>query len=275
MAGDQAISGIIDPDQIRVLLFINNQQVHAPVVDVVTIAMTAGVLPGDLDLGGNSLLNADNVVSTTKVTTFTASGTFTPDAKMLFCNVLAWGGGGAGGGAVATGAAQRSIGSGGNAGAKSQARLTAAQIGASQPVTIGAGGTGVAGAAGNAGAATTLGALVSAAGGQGGNASAASGALKTVFSPATTQSATGDVRGHTSLGGHGNDDTGGFPYSGYGGSNEWGGGAVTNTTANSAGTAGLGQGAGGSGALNGASQAARAGGAGHAGVMIITEYLHS
>lgn len=50
----QAVSGVTDPDQIRVLLFINNQQIHAPLIDVVVVAANGAYLP----LSGGTLTGA-------------------------------------------------------------------------------------------------------------------------------------------------------------------------------------------------------------------------
>lgn len=101
---------------------------------------------------------------------FTATGTYTPHANMLYCEVEIVGSG-AGGGGV-TGANPNTAGSagGGGSGGFSKSILSKAAIGASKPVTIGAAGVG--GAAGNnpgtAGNTCSLGTLVTALGGLGG-----------------------------------------------------------------------------------------------------------
>lgn len=107
-----------------------------------------------------------NLIKTIKTQVFIASGTYTPSAGMAFCDIYAVGGGGGGGGAKGD-ATHTIIASGGNSGSESQVLLTAAQIGASQVVTIGAGGT-----AGNAtpsdggvGGTTSVGTLCVATGG--------------------------------------------------------------------------------------------------------------
>jgi hypothetical protein len=106
--------------------------------------------------------------------TFTTSGTYTPGAGMAFVLVRLIGGGGGGGGAAASPSGVSS-GGGGDAGGYAEAILTAAQVGASQTVTIGAGGTG--GVTGNnqggTGGTTSLGTLVRATGGTGGTGAAA------------------------------------------------------------------------------------------------------
>ncbi len=57
-------------------------------------ALEDGVMTTILDMAGFNIVNAPNVVSNTKVTVFTSSGTFTTDPKMIECEVTAWGGGG-------------------------------------------------------------------------------------------------------------------------------------------------------------------------------------
>ena len=107
------------------------------------------------------------------VQTFTASGTYTPTAGTLFAGATLCGGGGAAGGRPATGAATSAAASGGGGGGCLKALLTAAQIGASQTVTIGAGGAAAAiGGTGGTGGTTTFGALLSATGGSGGSPTA-------------------------------------------------------------------------------------------------------
>lgn len=219
-------------------------------------------LMADLAVGG--------LFASTKVTVFTASGTFTPDAKMVECDVTGWGGGGAGGGAILTGVGVLSGGTGGNGGAKAEVKLTAAQIGASQAVTIGAGGTGVNGAAGNAGGNTTLGTLLSAKGGEGGIISAAAAATRT-GPAATTQSATGDIRGWTREANGFHSAVAGISRSGE---TELGAGQPENVSANGS-AASANTGSGGGGTYNVGSSVARTGGAGGSGLMVIVERLSS
>lgn len=72
---------------------------------------------------------------------FTSSGTYTPTsspAAMKFCIVDVHGSGGNGGGASNTVASNLSLGGGGGSGAFSRSLYTAAQIGISQVITIGA-----------------------------------------------------------------------------------------------------------------------------------------
>ncbi len=94
-------------------------------------------------------------INTVKQQVFTAGGTYTPSTGMLYCVVDCIG---SGAGGITTDGSH--ISSGGGGGSYSKASFTAAQIGASQTVTIGAGGT-----AGNAGNTSSLGSLITALGG--------------------------------------------------------------------------------------------------------------
>jgi hypothetical protein len=229
---------------------------------------------GDGVAGNPTVALSTPYVASTKTTVLTSSGTFTPDPKMLECEVWAWGGAGAGGGAPATGSGQVSVGSGGNTGARAYRRLTAAEVGASQTVTIGAGGTGVSGGTGNSGGNTSLGSLVVASGGQGGTASAA-GAGASATPQGQGNSSTGDFTSSPIAGELGLSISGSFGFGGGGASTELGGRGRPQTTPNSNGLgAAANSGSAGGGGINGGSQGtARAGGAGGSGVMLIIEYL--
>lgn len=206
------------------------------------------------------------------VQTFTGSGTYTPTAGMLYCIVEAVGGGGGGGGAAQSTAGTFNGAGGGGGGEYARKLMTAADIGASKAVAIGA-----AGAAGSAGANnggtggnTTLGTtLVIATGGSAGNG-AADGA--TGEGGAGGTGGTGDILVDGSKGQAGSRATivtilptnrggpGGHSKLGFGGQ----GSPAQNTP-------GYGGGGGGGGSFNNA--AAQAGIAGGAGYMIITEFL--
>lgn len=218
-------------------------------------------------------------------TVFLASGTFTPDPSMLYCDANGWGGGGAGGGHGVT-TTTDSVGGGGQAGAKSYARLTKAQIGASQVVTIGPGGVGVAANVGGDGGETSLGTLLRAAGGKGGSLATASLAASIARAPgvAVVQSPTGDIRGWTVMADCGlctRDNTGvGIPaYGGHGAATEWGGGGIGATITTGGGGGGQAQsntGSGGGGAAASNAQAAgRVGGNGAAGILVVDQYLEA
>jgi len=208
-------------------------------------------------------------------TIFLSSGTYTPGNGVLYADAQCWGAGGAGGGAVATGASTLAVGGGGNAGAWAFGSFTAAQLGASQVITIGTGGTGVAGNAGGNGGSTSFGSLVVAAGGPGGSYVAASVASIIAVPLATVQSSAGSIQGSTQVGSAGI-ATNVNGYGGSGGQSSLGGGGycaavATGAAGGSTGGAG-GRAAGGAGSINAFSQAARPGGAGGNGLCWVREY---
>jgi len=104
------------------------------------------------------------------VQTFSASGTYTPNANLIFATIELVGGGGGGGGVVGS-TTYYLAGGGGGAGGYARKYATAAAIGVSQAVTIGAAGSVSSGGAGGTGGTTSVGALCSATGGTGGTAS--------------------------------------------------------------------------------------------------------
>lgn len=205
--------------------------------------------------------------------TFSASGTYTPTTGMLYCKVRIVGGGGGGGGAAATTGAQTSVGSGGGAGEYAEGTFSAATVGASQTVTIGAAGAANSGAAGGNGGTSSLGALITCGGGTGGVTGAAAGVVNITGSLGGTGGSGGSFR---SPGRKGYSSTGATAsvnlIGGEGGDSQFGTGGL-GAASNAAGVAALGYGSGGSGALNFTSQSARSGGAGTAGLIVIDEYV--
>lgn len=209
---------------------------------------------------------------------FTSSGTYTPTANMKYCMIECIGGGGGGGGTSTCSAAQSSVGGGGGGGGYARVAASAATIGASQTVTVGAGGTAgaVGGGNGGTGGTTSLGSLCSATGGNPGAGSAATSAvLFVVGGGASGLGSTGTVLGGSTPGSFGvSSSTSGYVASGAGG------GAIYGRGANSvvglgagAGGAGAGYGGGGSGGATAPSNTQQTGGAGATGAVIITEYI--
>lgn len=206
---------------------------------------------------------------------FTVNGTYTPTTGMLYCKVRMVGGGAAGGGAAATGAGQSSVGSGGGSGEYAEATVSAATIGASQTVTIGAGGTANSGATGGNGGNTSLGAIVTANGGSGGITSAS----------AVSGQANGGAGGTGGTGGsfRANGQHGTQTYQivatsslipGDGGNSQFGAGGQGSTAITAGtGSAGTVYGSGGGGSGNTSSLTAKLGGVGTAGIIIIDEYV--
>jgi hypothetical protein len=215
-----------------------------------------------------------NPISNVVLQKFTASGTYTPTSGMKYCIVECIGGGGAGGG-VTSGATAFVSGGGGGSGGYSRVRLTAAAVGASKIVTIGAGG--LAGTAGNnpgnPGGDTSFGSLCIAKGGEGGLSAA------TVYqggSGGSTTGAVGDVMGAGAPGhpGAGVDASVGSVLGGTGGSSVFGGGGTAIGTSGSFnGNPARNYGSGGGGGVGNNASGSVTGGAGSGGLVIVTEYI--
>lgn len=200
--------------------------------------------------------------------TFTSSGTYTPTSNMKYCEIECWGGGGGGGGTANAPSGQTIWSSGGGAGSYSRTIATAATVGVSQTVTIGAAGLagGVAGAGGNGGD-TSVGAICIGKGGTGGTGAAGGGGLGGV-------AGTGDLTGTGQPGASGanSNGTSAITYNSAGGSTSIGGGGLS-PGGQSNGTAGTGFGSGGSGGASISLGGAVSGGAGTKGYVFITEYI--
>lgn len=205
-----------------------------------------------------------------------ASGTYTPSPNLVYAQVEMVGGGGGGGGTDSS----HSYGVSGASGGYLLALLTAAQIGASQTVTIGAAGTAGAntGGTGGTGGTTSFGSLLSCAGGTGGTGNGAgstsafgvAGGTATVTTGISMRAFTGQASGNAVNNGAN------LAIIGPGGGNPLGFGAALFAlfgAGNSfAGNAPTGFGSGGGGASQISSTAA-AGAAGAPGVVIVTEYI--
>jgi hypothetical protein len=212
---------------------------------------------------------------------FTASATYTPTSGMKNCLVFSTGGGGGGGGADSDGSSAQG-GGGGGAGATCIERFDAATIGASQTVTIGAGGTAGANTGGNGGNGgdTTFGALHTAGGGSGGTGVA--GTVHHLAAGGAGGIATG---GAINIGGGGGFFGLGFVtdvaalvpcLGGNGGASFWGGGAtgpITTAVGATAGNNGAAYGSGASGAVNRDTAAGAAGGVGAGGIVVVIEFI--
>jgi len=216
---------------------------------------------------------------------FTSSGLYTPSPGLLFAIAELVGGGGGGGAVGASGLSIISAAGGGSAGTYTISRLTAAQIGTSQVVTIGSAGVGGVGGfnPGTSGGATSLGALCTAPGGIGATAGAAGApgiiAITGAASPAV---GIGDLSipggaggmGMMASSGTGAGSTGG---GGFGGDSHFGEGGKQTVTLNglgNPGASGTGFGSGGAGGtVFNTAAATAAGGDGRPGYMVITEYI--
>lgn len=202
---------------------------------------------------------SSGTIKSVKIQKFTSSGTYTPSTGMVYAVIDAVGGGGGAPG----GSAGSNYASGGGAGAYVRSLVTAANVGASQVVTIGAAGTASTGntAAGNGGN-TSVGTLAVAGGGTAGTQSSSSITYPGGLGGTATTPANGvGVNGQNGGAGQSNG-----ALTGFGGSGPFGAGGY-GVTSGTAGVAGSGFGAGGSGA-----NSTNLGGAGSPGFVLITEY---
>lgn len=218
---------------------------------------------------------------------FTSTGTYTPTANMKYCDIEVLGGGGGGGGAGASASVTTSTGGGGGAGGYARKVFTAATIGASKAVTIGAAGAagsagGATGGTGGTGGTTSVGAtLISATGGVGGTGASAQGTNEVgVTGGAGGVGSLGDFNTNGAPGGMGLGvnvvGTFAFAFSGAGASSIYGGGGISATVGTGSGASGNAAtlyGSGGSGGVMSNQNAGQTGGAGSAGLVIITEYI--
>lgn len=218
---------------------------------------------------------------------FSGDATYTPSANMVYVQIEVVGGGGGGGGANSQGSASAAnVGGGGGGGGYCKGTYSAAQIGVSQSVTIGGGGSGGSpGNSGNSGGTTSVGGLISASGGSGGNSGGFSGSGGT--SAASGGNGGGGAGGQANCSG----SQGGFgicfsasggpsavSLGGYGGSSSGiGGGGVQGSTnwngGSSGGQSGQYYGGGGSGASVAGAASGQNGGNGYGGYCVITEYI--
>lgn len=228
---------------------------------------------------GQALIASSSGVVTVKKQVFTSSGTYTPSTGMLYCIVEAVDGGAGGGGAKCASSANCAVAKGGFGGAYGRSVFTAAQIGASKTVTIGAGGAGgnSTGTDGAAGGATSLGTLL-----VGVAATAGTGSTN-----ATTTHANGSTQADTLYTTADFSLPGGTPGYGFahvasgigmnacGGSSRWGQGGPCGSvvgTGVKSGTNGGKYGGGGGGAVTVGTTSGTGGGDGAAGAMWITEF---
>lgn len=206
--------------------------------------------------------------------------TYTPSAGMVKIKLRMWGGGGAGGGA--TGGNQAG-GGGGGAGGYLEAILSAATIGSSKVITLGAGGTGgsTSGGTGGTGGTSSFGSICSCAGGVGGIGSASPGGG--ISGPPANGGAGGSATGGNinfagnpgSCGDNFNNSNVPAAFGGNGGVSSLGGagqGAFVTSGAATGGAGSPNSGSGGGGGANYASGSA-AGGGGSSGGAIIEEYF--
>ncbi|WJK11135.1 hypothetical protein [Pseudomonas fluorescens] len=210
------------------------------------------------------------------VKTFTASGVYAPTPGMRNVLVKVLGGGGGSAGIAATNGSQVSLAGGGASGSYAEAWLSAAAIGTSQVITVGA--KGIAGAiAGSAGPGGTssFGSLVSAPGGGGspyvGVINITDFGLFVGGFPSSSATGGNIVNSAGSAGSPGINLTGSI-LAGHGAVSPLGGGGYGNSAALSLAAPGSGYGSGAGGIANALTQPGRPGAVGAPGVVIIYEY---
>lgn len=220
-------------------------------------ASTAMVQAAIALIGGN--------IKAVRFQKITSTGTYTPDAHLAYVWVRMCGGG-AGGGNASSGAGSSGAGSGGGAGSTNEAIFSAADIGASKAVTIGAGG-----AAQSNGSTTSLGSLLTAPGGFAGNGGGGSTGYGIKGGAGGSVGSGGSpILGGAGFGGSCQAFNSAFNLGGNGGSNAFGGTAAGGTS----GTGDDGNTPGGGGGGAGANAAGQSfnGGAGAAGVVEFIEF---
>ncbi len=214
-------------------------------------------------------------VATVQKQIFTGSGTYTPTAGMLYCIIEMVGGGGGGGGTNGNNA----FAGGGGAGSYARSVVTAAAIGASKSVTVGAAGTAGANTGGNGGTggASSVGTIITTNGGAGGTGdTTGTAAAHTSTGGAGGAAGTADVGIVGGAGANGEQvaaGTGWVNMQGSGADSMMGSGSVLVISGGAApaavlGVAATGYGAGGGGARG----TSKAGGAGTIGLVVITEF---
>lgn len=210
------------------------------------------------------------------VKTFAVSGVYTPTVGMQSVLVKVVGGGGGSAGIAATGANQYALSGGGASGSYAEARLSSDRIGASQIVTVGAGGTaGAVQANGGVGGTSSLGSLVSAPGGNGSTwISAVSGSATGLYVggyPGETASG-GNIVNSAGAPGSPGISVNGSTLAGHGASSPLGSGGLGFGNSVVTGFPGTGYGSGGGGVAIGPNLAGKPGASGAPGAVIIYEY---
>lgn len=231
------------------------------------VALMIDSSTGQVTAGSSSPFTSINIQ------TFTSSGTYTPTSGMTYCTIECWGGGGGSGGAEQNGGTGFTGTGGGGAGGYSRKTASAATIGASQSVTIGAAGaagTLHSGNGGNGGA-TSVGSICVANGGSGsvGTTAPSNGAGGAGGTPGTGDIAAYGMNGSNGISTATVATITALP--GNGGSTLVGSGGLGAIAPNTSGGAPLGFGSGGGGSQ--AQTIAQPGVAGAPGYVIITEYI--
>lgn len=231
------------------------------------------------------LVSSPTVAQTEIVEVFTADGTWTKPAGLIYAEVEVVGGGGGGGGPAITSGSQAGAGHGGGGGGYARAVIPAADLGATETVTLGDAGTGVSGTTGNAGGTSTFtrttGTNITATGGAGGFQSIGQQWLGANLMADGGIGAGGDINATGQPGERGyhagtSAQSSPVGMGGGGGSSVLGGGGRAGGTATTGVTGSApsgGYGGGGGGGANANNASAFLGGAGADGVIIVTSHI--
>jgi hypothetical protein len=216
-------------------------------------------------------------ITQVNVQTFTASGTYTPTTGMKYCTIEVQAGGGGSGGVTQSIASNCTLAGGGGGGGYARKTVPSATIGASQSVTVGAGGTAGAntGTNGGTGGTSSVGSIVSATGGLGGAGAASYATTYQQVPSSGGNGSSGDVNVNGGTGNSAYMIGAGAQYSSPSGGSSYFGGA-TAASSYGAGITGNTYGAGAAGSASfgaGAATGPYAGAIGGAGIVIITEYI--
>lgn len=206
--------------------------------------------------------------------TTTGATTYIPGPFMSTAIFKVQGGGGAGAGATGATSTTVSLGAPGGAGAYAEGMYTAAQIGISQVIAVGAGGLSTSGSSGNDGGTSSVGTLVVAPGGSGGGTVTA--VTPPIFqgngvgSNATTGANIYAIRGVSGTVSSAISTSDSAMIAGNGGSTPFGAGALGDA-GNIVGTNAINFGTGGSGCVLNVGGGTTNGGNGQAGIVIVLE----
>lgn len=249
--------------------------------EMLAVIGSADLQPNESDNGQllkaiNGLIERGGSGRLIGIQTFSAVGTatYTPTPGTKFVTVRLIGGGAGGAGAAATSASQFAVGGGGGGGAYSEGRFTIAQIGASQVVTIGAGGAGGNVGNGGPGGTSSFGLLMTCPGGSAGTSQVTTASNTEFGRGAGGVAGSGGLHNLPGIQGQYGTAIGTTGHGGSGGGSAMfgGTGGGLSPAVNNAAGAATAPGAGGSGATNTPSNVAQIGGPGMPGALEIREY---